>query len=638
MNIAYSHLINLLKGEPSIEDISESLFQLGHEHIINNDNIFDIEFTPNRGDCLSLNGLARDLNPHFSNIPISVYEDEIKSFNFNFKNEDTSACPRISFLKLKIKKIPTKYKSYLNDYFIDLKINKNNFFTDVSNYLAYETGQPTHCYDSDKINHLSGITFLKNKKNRSFETLLENTLDIEDNTFVFEQDKKIINIAGIIGGKSTACSKDTLECILECAYFNPEVILGKSLKYDIKSEASYKFERGVDPLCHEKVLRRFIKIIQDHALIEDVSVTYFNYQNIKTKKIKSDKAKISDILGIKLPTNVYEDILKKLGFEINKNINIPSYRGDIETHNDIAEEIARVIGYQNIPVRDFEIDLGNILKNNSKENNIRSLLAKEGFNEVINNPFVETGESCESLVLDNPLDSNKRYLRTNLQDSLIGNLIYNENRQNDSIKIFEFSKIYIKNKTGINEKNILAILVSGRKGLNYLDFSKDLDASSISKVFRFKDSSYKMQIIEIDRKKFETKKKSPIYYAEIDTNEISINLEERNLNTNFFEDIAKYKKISSYPLTTRDISFLLTKEDSSKNLQSLILDYKHEILKHVFVFDFYINNHTNEIKIGFRFVFQSSIKTLTDEEVNEVINDIISISAKIEGVSIPGLS
>ena len=85
MNIAYSHLINLLKGEPSIDDISESLFQLGHEHTIDNDNIFDIEFTPNRGDCLSLNGLARDLNPHFSNIPMSIYEDEIKSFNFNFK-------------------------------------------------------------------------------------------------------------------------------------------------------------------------------------------------------------------------------------------------------------------------------------------------------------------------------------------------------------------------------------------------------------------------------------------------------------------------------------------------------------------------------------------------------------------------
>ena len=146
MKIAYKHLVKNIIGNPSIDEISDRLFQLGHEHEIEK-NIFNMEFTPNRGDCLSLNGLLRDLSV-FYDVKASqeIYNEELKMLDIDFENLSQDICPQISFLKLEIDSIPDQYKDYLNDYFIDLDLNKNNFFTDISNYISYENGQPTHCY------------------------------------------------------------------------------------------------------------------------------------------------------------------------------------------------------------------------------------------------------------------------------------------------------------------------------------------------------------------------------------------------------------------------------------------------------------------------------------------------------------
>ena len=244
MKIAYSHLVQYMPENPTIEQISDSLFQLGHEHEIE-DNIFDIEFTPNRGDCLSINGLLRDLAVFYSiDLNQETYNERLNELNIDFKNQSEKICSKISFLKLEIDKVPELYKKSLEDYFSDLNLSKNNFFSDVSNYLSYETGQPTHCYDADTIN--GELIFHEIEKQEEFETLLDKKITLKDKNAVFSLNNKVINLAGIIGGKSTACTAYTKTVLVECAYFKPEAIIGKSVKYDIKSEASHKFERGVD--------------------------------------------------------------------------------------------------------------------------------------------------------------------------------------------------------------------------------------------------------------------------------------------------------------------------------------------------------------------------------------------------------
>ena len=257
MKIMYSHLLNHLDQKPSLNELSELLFQLGHEHDIQGE-ILDMEITPNRGDCLSLKGLARDLNHFYGAREMLHSEMDLKSLDLQFENKAKDLCPNISFMKIEIENIPTKYESYLESYFSDLSINKNNFFTDISNYLAYETGQPTHCFDNDLMK--GHFSLEKRMLKEKFKTLLNTEIELSDENLVFSLDHKVISLAGTMGGASTACSNTTKKVLIECAYFKPEEILGKARKYNLNSEAAYKFERGVDYLSQEMVLRRFCKL------------------------------------------------------------------------------------------------------------------------------------------------------------------------------------------------------------------------------------------------------------------------------------------------------------------------------------------------------------------------------------------
>ena len=199
MKIAYSHLVQHIEENPSIEQISDSLFQLGHEHEIDG-GIFDMEFTPNRGDCLSINGLLRDLAVFYTvDLNQEVFTEKLNELLIDFENLSESICPQISFLKLEIDEVPEIYKDSLDDYFVDLSLNKNNFFTDVSNYLSYETGQPTHCYDANTIK--GKLLFHEIEKNEEFETLLDKKIALTGKNAVFSLNSEVINLAGVVGGK-----------------------------------------------------------------------------------------------------------------------------------------------------------------------------------------------------------------------------------------------------------------------------------------------------------------------------------------------------------------------------------------------------------------------------------------------------
>ena len=340
-------------------------------------------------------------------------------------------------------------------------------------------GQPTHSYDFSKLDGDIKLELFNSKGD--FNTLLGKSIKLDESDLVFSNKGMVINLAGIVGGKSTACSEETQSALIECAYFNPESIIGKAVKHDIHSDASHKFERGVDPLCHEKVLRRFIQIIEDHAEITNLELFKSNNNKYKFLELDINLNKINNILGLNITIDNYISSLSKLGFEIDKKIKVPSYRSDIFHQNDLAEEIARVIGYNNIPVKDFS--LIPIAKNNhySTEEKIKHFLVSNGFSEVINSPFC--GDNViNALKIDNPLDSKREYFRTNLTNSLIDNLLYNEKRQKDSIKFFEVSDIYTSEKR-INKESRLALIISGRRGHNYIDFSKKLNKEYLINLF-----------------------------------------------------------------------------------------------------------------------------------------------------------
>ena len=640
MKVAYKHLINFIPSKPNIEDISNKLFQLGHEHEIH-EGVFDMELTPNRGDCLSINGLLRDLAVFFDITPSSeIYDGDIKPYELDFINKAPKACPHISFLKIDIEEDIKPYEGLLKDYFHDLNIKKNNFFTDISNYISYETGQPTHCYDAKKINKVISLEMIKG--DCEFEPLVGKKIELIDENLAFLQGDNVINLAGVMGGLGSSCSRETRSVIVECAYFNPEVILGKSIKYGINSDASHKFERGVDPLCHEKVLRRFIKIVKNHANIKNIEIFSKDYLEFDSIPIPFDEKKLNRILGTSINTNEIKDYLYKLGFNIKDNkIFPPSYRGDIKTTNDIAEEIARVVGYNNIQSSPLEICKPENDCEDFKllEQNIKSHLVEHDFFEVINNPFAKNG-AANSIKVDNPLDSNRQYLRTDLKNSLIDNLLYNEKRQHDSVKLFEISDVYTSSSE-IKKKKILGIICSGRVGKNYIDFSKKIDKDYLINLFKILSSDVEINPILVSRECLDSKLKNKIVYLEIELDDLKgygIENKFRDSKKLSQDSFIKYQPISNFPSSVRDLSFSIKDLNGYMDLQDFILNYKNDLIKEIFVFDYFYNKKNNEIKLGIRIIFQSKTTTITDDEVNNIIDKIIKSSLAINSVSIPGLN
>ena len=634
MKIAYSHLVQHIEEAPGIEDISNKLFQLGHEHEIDND-ILDMEFTPNRGDCLSINGLLRDLAAFYTvDLNHEVFTEKLNELQLDFENLSETICPKISFLKLEIDQVPETYKNSLDNYFTDLGLNKNNFYTDVSNYLSYETGQPTHCYDA---NTMSGkLLFHEIEKSEEFETLLDKKITLTGKNSVFSLNDDVINLAGVVGGKSTSCSSSTKTVIVECAFFQPEAIIGKSVKYDIQSEASHKFERGVDPECHDKVLRRFIKLVSEHANIKDMSIISYKSKDNLIHQIPVNVKKINQIIGINISEKEYLNFLSKLGFVVEEGlIKVPSFRSDIKTQNDLAEEVARVIGYDNISTSKISIPNNERTNHKAIENKLRFFLLDNGFYEVINSPFVNLS-SEGAIKVDNPLDSNREYLRTNITNSLVDNLLFNERRQKESIKLFEISDVY-SSINGIDKKRKLSIIASGRVGENYSDFSKKINKKYLLTLFKEILPNEVFDFKLVSRDLLDTKIKNEIVSLEVDIDKFHDDILLYDEISSPPDNFNEYIPISDLPSSIKDISYSVKDFSKIKDLTDLLLNYQSDIIKNIFIFDYFKNEKTEEIKIGFRFVFQSKIATLTASEIDVTYNEIINKSLDIKGIKIPGM-
>jgi phenylalanyl-tRNA synthetase beta chain len=339
-------------------------------------------------------------------------------------------------------------------------------------------------------------------------------------------------------------------------------------------------------------------------------------------------------LGTSLNKDEYLKHLKGLGFDILDEIKVPSYRHDIETINDLAEEIARVIGYNNI--KSTPINLQKIADNlDGKVAKLESLLVKNGFSEVINFPFTANKEK-ESINIDNPLDSNRNNFRISLKESLIENLLYNERRQKDSIKLFEISDVYTKDKE-IKQQKKLGLIISGRQGHNYNEYSKKLDQKYLNNFLNESHGKDIFKIVEISRNSLNTKKKDKIYYVEIPLEEIPDSFFSKLSTQRKAINFIDYEPISEYPSSTRDFSFVIEDMQVVHEIIHMLNNISDEIIKDSFLFDYYKDDKRKIIKLGYRFIFQSHLKTLSDSEINKKVNKILSPILETDGVSIPGM-
>ena len=245
-----------------------------------------------------------------------------------------------------------------------------------------------------------------------------------------------------MGGIQTACSNKTKKVLIECAYFRPESIIGKSIKYNLHSDASYKFERGVDISAQEKTLRRFIQIVKDHTQIKNLKIKTYDYLREVENSLKIDVDHVNKILGTDISKKEYIARLEKLHFDVADKIYPPVFRHDIQTQNDLSEEIARSIGYDNIKSKKFPKLKKNANINQSKVQLLRYFLRENGFNEVINYPFNDD-ESTSAINIDNPLDSSKSRMRTDQRSSLLRIFFIMKEDRKNPLSFLKF-QIFIK--------------------------------------------------------------------------------------------------------------------------------------------------------------------------------------------------
>tara|TARA_Y100000389_G_scaffold204511_1_gene257549 strand:- start:3811 stop:5793 length:1983 start_codon:yes stop_codon:yes gene_type:complete len=647
MKISKNWLEEFLKLPKNI-NLENDLTQLGLEvdtiRKYKDDNIIDIEFTPNRGDCLSVYGTARDLaayNAKKIKIPLSS-SYKFEKVNQSIKTVSSDICPEYRYMTLT--DIDTKISTpkYIKEKLTKSDIASINIIVDISNYVMLELGQPTHAFDRDTI--AGKLSVIKSKQKNKFIGIDNKEYKIDKGTPVIIDEKEIIHaIPGVIGSKISSVTKSTTNVLFESAFFLPDVVRSLSRKFRIQTDSSYRFERGVDYCIQEYSLSRIHYILNQIINIEECKLTKISKKHISTKQksFKFDYSLFKRILGINLSQNKIKNILTNLGFIFtSKKIIVPSYRFDVTSNYDLVEEVSRVYGYDNIPESPL---ISNGVSNKSLINNSEKLVIL-GYKEVINFTFIAKNYTLNNkpLTLENPISKDKSVMRDSLIPGLLNNIFYNSNRQSKSIQLFERGKIYNKDKTKIIEPKMLSGVLFGYKSSTDLvknqyefgidDIKSDLLTLIPGISFRndsnstYFDSVNSLQIFSGQKCIGECGLVSSVLLNDFD-------IKSKVFAFEIFEDeifhlnTVNYTEISQFPSVYKDITLITSLENNITNIINTLQNSSYKYLKNIRIKDIFINKdnlQSNNRNVTLEICLQSNKKTLSEKDINKTIKLIIS--------------
>ncbi len=633
---------------PKNSNLESELTQLGLEvdsiKKYKDDFIIDIEFTPNRGDCLSVYGTARDLCAHRAKKIIkpkmsqSIYEKS----NKHIKEIVKDICPEYRYMELNNVDMKKKSPKFIKDRLIKSGIASVNIIVDISNYTMIEIGQPTHAFDKDLIHGKLTIR-LNNKKNKFIgidnkEYIVEKGIPV-----IIDEKNNIHALPGVIGSKLSAVTNSTKNILFESAFFIPDIVRRLSRDFRIQTDSSYRFERGVDHSLPEDALRRIHYLLKDYLPLDKCKITKISHKHhlTKPKNFIFEYKLFERILGLKLNIKKIKSYLSSLGFIIKQNkVYIPSYRFDVASNYDLVEEVCRLYGYDNIPETPLKIFTGNI----KQEHKLNDMLVVIGYKEVINFTFISKNYSKNKnqLVIENPISRDKSTMRESLIPGLLSNVAHNANRQQKSIKLFEKGKIYLKSNNKINEQNIISGVIYGIKS------SIDL----ASNTYNYGIGDLKSDILSIlPLAKFTTNEKS-VYFDSVNSLKIYVGktlvgecgVVSSNLLNDFglkdtvlaFEIVADnflsasnatYKEISQFPSVYKDITLITSLNNNISNLINKIDKSSYKYMKNIRIKDIFINKDNlqlNNRNVTLEICLQSNNKTLSDKDISNDINKLIS--------------
>ncbi|MCK4244946.1 MAG: phenylalanine--tRNA ligase subunit beta [Candidatus Omnitrophica bacterium] len=641
-NLSSERLMRLLTSVGlTIEDSSS----------LGNDTVFECEIPANRGDLLSILGLAREtsaiLRKGFLEFP-QIFTGKARPFTIKVHSRKPSLCPFYSARVIKgIKVGPSP--DWLREKLIKAKIRPINNIVDITNFVLLETGQPLHAFDLKKIE--GSITVRCALPGEKIRTLDGELRVLKSSMLVVADKKKSLAIAGIIGGEESQVTKTTRDILLESAYFAPFSIRKTSHALNLTTESSLRFERGVDPAGVLFALNRASWLIK--KTIAEGEIGRLNrageLPNLTPLKLKLRKERVRCLLGIEIPSEEIKKILESLSFK-NKDkkdsfeIVVPTFRQDIKQEVDVIEEIARLYGYEKIPAKIPEARITPFSENKEKKiaSLVRSILISFGLNEVVTSNFSSFSEERCIKIL-NPLTREQSALRTNLLSSLLLTFSYNLNQGNKKMAFFELGKVYSSRVPSIPStgwepsfqeklmlsiglynsgnffrlKGILEKLLKKMGILNYVikDFTSLFLAEKVSAGI-FINGKFAGYFGKASKKipSF-MKLTGEVYLAELD-------FELLAKSTSF---IREFKPLPKYPNIRRDLAIVVAEEFGWKEIVKIIKDTS-PLIKKVELFDLYKGK---EIPSGYRglafsIFYQSAERTLTKKEVDK-------LDEKVEG-------
>ena len=645
------------------------------------DEVIDFDLTANRGDLLSVLGMAYELG--------AIYDKKVKEIDLshNENSEDVNDTFKVEvntdncsiFLAKKVKNIEIKESpAFIKNRLIASGIRPINNVVDISNYVMLETGQPLHFYDADTLKGKLEVRMAEDGEKLTTLDNIERILSKED--IVISDGEKAIGLAGVMGGLETEITDNTKNVIIESEIFDG-VKVRKTSKEILRSEASSRFEKGLDPNRTYMAIERACKLLEEYASGEVVGgIAKYDNSNKENRNIEISFKRINDVLGMEISKKDVLDVFRRLGFDVIINgkesqfseaeqelenveeitVSVPRRRGDISIKEDLIEEVGRIYGVDNIVGKLPQMPL----KSGSYDKvtrGIRNKMVDLGLNETLSYILVNdkeakyfTKDDTELVSLLDPMSEDRNTLRHSILPSLLKIYEYNKARSNKDVSVFEIGKAFYKQAEEYGEHNKLAVLMTGDFYLG-VDNKKQVDFYIIKGIseelldylgyagrysFIIKENqmpaevhpgqsaliSVNNDIVGLIGRVHPSLVKEAVYVFEIDLDKLL----DKKVGK------MKYKEYSKFPNVKKDLAVVVDKEVTSAEIATLIKKAGGSTLSKIDVFDVYTGKGIEENKksIAYSLTFEKMDRTLTDEEINESLNKIIDMLEKKLGAEL----
>ncbi|MGH8371165.1 MAG: phenylalanine--tRNA ligase subunit beta [Gammaproteobacteria bacterium] len=624
------------------------------------DTVLEVELTPNRGDCLSMQGIARDVSAILDvelASPDDVAVTAMHQSTFPVQVEATEACPR--FLGRVIRNIAADAQTplWMQERLRRAGIRPISPLVDITQYVMLELGQPMHAYDLSRIK--GGIVVRWARKGESLVLLDGREITLDPDMLVIADKAGALGLAGIMGGQSSAVQADTRDVFLECAWFMPDAINGRGRRIPLQTDAGYRFERGVDPGGQRRAMERASQLILDICGGEPgpVHEVVSAEQLPQRSQLVLRRARLERLLGMAIPDADVSRILTRLGMNPQPTnegwrVTAPGYRFDIAIEEDLIEEVGRIYGYDRIPVQHYAVPqaMGGTSETRIAPAHLRQVLVERGYQEAITYSFVAPAlqqilsGGVSGLALANPISAELAEMRLSLWPGLITSLQHNINRQQTRIRLFETGMRFIPQLDDIKQENVISGLGMGprypeqwgvpSRDFDFVDLKNDVEAL-VAMGGHTRDVEY----LPIEHPALHPGQSAqvqlngellgwlgalhPAVARQLDL-PAAVYLFELVMEPLLAAEVPHYAPISRYPAIRRDIAVVVAESVSAEALLRVAREAAPELVSQVKMFDIYrgpgIDSGRKSVALGL--ILQDSSRTLTDEAADAAMAQV----------------